>query len=112
MPYEKSVFDKLFVGVRDAGAEIIRRKGRTNWGIGLTLTRTVESIVRNENSVLTVSCYLENYHEIGDVCLSVPAIVNRDGVKRIIDLPLSKKEEEAFQKSADAVKGIIKSLGL
>jgi L-lactate dehydrogenase len=111
-PYEKSVLDKLFVEVRDAGAEIIRRKGRTNWGIGLTLTRIVESILRNENSVLTVSCYLENYHGIGDVCLSVPAVVNRDGVKRIIDLPLSKKEEEAFQKSADAVKEIIKSLGL
>ena len=112
MPYEESVFDKLFVGVRDAGTEIIRRKGRTNWGIGLTLTRIVESIVRNENSVLTVSCYLENYHGIGDACLSVPAVVNRDGVKRIIDLPLNKKEEEAFQKSVDAVKEIIKSLGL
>jgi len=112
MPFEESVFDNLFVGVRDAGSEIIRRKGRTNWGIGLTLTRIVESIVRDENSVLTVSCYLENYHGIGDVCLSVPAIVNRDGVKRIIDLPLSPKEEEALQKSADAVKEIIKSLGL
>jgi len=112
MPYDKSVLDKLFVEVRDAGTEIIRRKGRTNWGIGLTLTRIVESIVRNENSVLTVSCYLENYHGVEDVCLSVPAIVGSDGVKRTIDLPLSKEEEEAFQKSADAVKEIIKSLGL
>jgi len=112
MPFEESVFDNLFVGVRDAGSEIIRRKGRTNWGIGLTLTRIVESIVRDENSVLTVSCYLENYHGIEDVCLSVPAIVNRDGVKRIIDLPLSPKEEQALQTSAEAVKEIIKSLGL
>ena len=112
MPYQKNALDKLFVGVRDAGTEIIRRKERTNWGIGLTLTRIVESIVRNENSILTVSCYLENYHGTGDVCLSVPALVNRDGVKRIIDLPLSKEEEEAFQKSADAIKETIKSLGL
>jgi L-lactate dehydrogenase len=112
VPYKKSVFDELFVEVRDAGKEIIRRKGRTNYSIGLSLTKIVESIIRGENSILTVSCYLENYHGVGDVCLSVPAVVNRAGVKRIIDLPLDEKEEEAFRKSADAVKEINKSLGL
>jgi L-lactate dehydrogenase len=112
VPYKESVFDELFVKVRDTGKEIIRRKGRTNYSIGLSLTKIVESIVRNENSILTVSCYLENYHGIGDVCLSVPAVVNRDGVKKIIDLPLNEKEEEAFRKSAEAVKEINKSLGL
>ena len=112
VPYDESVFDELFVKVRDAGKEIIRRKGRTNYSIGLSLTKIVESIVRNENSILTISCYLENYHGVGDVCLSVPAVVNRDGVKKIIDIPLDEKEEEAFRKSAEAVKEINKSLGL
>lgn len=112
VPYEKSIFDELFMKVRDAGKEIIRRKGRTNYSIGLSLTKIVESIVRNENSILTVSCYLENYHGIGDVCLSVPAVVNRDGVKKIIDIPLDEEEEEAFRKSAEAVKKINRSLGL
>jgi len=46
------------------------------------------------------------------VCLSVPAVVNRDGVKKIIDLPLDEKEEEAFRKSAETVKEINRSLGL
>jgi L-lactate dehydrogenase len=112
VPYKKSVFDELFLKVRDAGKEIIARKGRTNYSIGLSLTKIVESIVRNENSILTISCYLENYHGIEDVCLSVPAVVNRDGVKKIIDLPLDEKEEKAFRKSAEAVKEINKSLGL
>ena len=112
VPYKKSVFDDLFMEVRDAGKEIIRRKGRTNYSIGLSLTKIVESIIRNENSILTVSCYLENYHGIEDVCLSVPVVVNRDGVKKIIDLPLDAKEEAAFRKSAEAVKEINKSLGL
>ena len=112
VPYDESVFDELFVKVRDAGNEIIRRKGRTNFSIGLSLTKIIESIVRNENSILTISCYLENYHGVGDVCLSVPAVVNRDGVKKIIDIPLDEKEEEAFRKSAEAVKEINKSLGL
>jgi L-lactate dehydrogenase len=112
VPYKKSVFDELFVEVRDAGKEIIRRKGRTNYSIGLSLTKIVESIIRGENSILTVSCYLENYHGVGDVCLSVPAVVNREGVEKIIDLPLDSQEEEAFRKSAEAVQEINKSLGL
>lgn len=112
IPYDPSYFDELFIKVRDAGKEVIRRKGRTNYSIGLSLTRIVESIIRNENSILTVACYLENYHGVNDVCLSVPAVVNRDGIRKIIDLPLTAEEETAFQKSAEAVKEINKSIGL
>jgi len=112
VPYETSVFDELFVRVRDAGKEIIRRKGRTNYSIGLSLTKIVESILRNEHSILTLSCYLDDYHGIGDVCVSVPVVVNRDGVKQIIDLPLDATEEEAFRKSVETIKETNKSLGL
>jgi L-lactate dehydrogenase len=112
VPYDRSVFDQLFAKVRDAGKEIIKRKGRTNYSIGLSLTRIVESIVRDENSILTVSCYLEGYHGVTDACLSVPVVVNREGIKQMIDLPLDEKEDEAFRKSAETVKEINKSLGL
>jgi L-lactate dehydrogenase len=111
-PYDNELFNELFLKVRNAGAEIIRKKGRTNYSIGLSLTKIVESIIRNENSILTVSCYLENYHGVSDVCLSVPAVVNRDGLKEIIALPLDEKEKAEFQKSADIVKETNKSLGL
>jgi L-lactate dehydrogenase len=112
IPYNSDVFDKLFLEVRDAGKSIIEKKGRTNYSIGLSLTRIVESIIRDENSVLTVSCFLESYKGIEDVCLSVPAIVNREGIKTIIDIPLDSEEEVAFRKSAQAVKEINRSLGL
>lgn len=111
-PYDNELFNELFLKVRNAGAEIIKKKGRTNYSIGLSLTKIVESIIRNENSILTVSCYLENYHGVSDVCLSVPAVVNRDGLKEIIALPLDEKERAEFQKSAAIVKETNKSLGL
>jgi L-lactate dehydrogenase len=111
-PYDNELFNELFLKVRNAGAEIIKKKGRTNYSIGLSLTKIVESIIRNENSILTVSCYLENYHGVSDVCLSVPAVVNRDGLKEIIALPLDEKEKAEFQKSAEIVKETNKSLGL
>jgi L-lactate dehydrogenase len=112
LPYDTDAFDELFLKVKNAGNEIIKRKGRTNYGVGLSLTKIVESIIRNENSILTVSCFLENYQGVSDVCLSVPAVVNRDGIREIITLPLDEKEIEAFRKSADIIKEINNSLGL
>lgn len=112
IPYDEGLFDELFLTVKNAGREIIERKGRTNYGVGLSLAKIVESIIRNENSILTVSCYLENYQGVSGVCLSVPAVVNGDGVRQTIELPLNEEEREAFRRSADIVKKINKSLGL
>lgn len=112
VPYDSEMFNELFLKVKNAGYEIIERKGRTNYGVGLSLTKIVESIIRDENSVLTVSCFLEDYHGVSDVCLSVPAIVNRDGIKETIELPLDEKEIEDFRKSAATIKKINDSLEL
>lgn len=104
--YSLEHFDGLFLKVRDAGYEIIKRKGRTHFAVALGLTRIIESIVRDENAVLTVSCLLEDYHGVSDICLSVPAILGRSGIKGIIKLPLEQKEIEDFQKSAALIKQV------
>jgi L-lactate dehydrogenase len=98
--------------VRNAGYEIIKRKGRTFYAVALGMTKIVESIIRDENAVLTVSCFLEDYHGVSDICLSVPVILNRSGVKETIRLPLDDKEIADFQKSAAVIKSVADSLGL
>jgi L-lactate dehydrogenase len=112
VPYNLDDFNKLFLKVKNAGYEIIKRKGRTFYAVALGMTRIVESILRNENAVLTVSCFLENYHGVSDICLSVPVVLNRNGVKEIIELPLDEKERTDFQKSAAIIKNVAHSLGL
>ena len=112
VPYDLEHLNELFLKVRNAGIEIIRRKGRTNYAVALGMTRIVESIVRDENSVMTVSCFLEDYYGVDDICLSVPAIVNRRGVREIINLPLNKEEETRFRASAAIVKNVIGSLNI
>lgn len=112
VPFTEREFDDMFLKVRNAGYEIIKRKGRTNYGVALAVTRIVRSILRNENSVLTVSTLLEDYYGVNDVCLSVPTIVNRKGIKEIIKLPLDENEIEEFQKSATIIKNVIDSLKL
>lgn len=110
LPYKVDDLNRLFLQVRDAGYEIMKRKGRTNYAVALGMTKIVESIVRDENAIVTVSTFLGNYHGVSDVCLSVPVILNRSGVKGIINLPLNEEEIVNFQKSADIIKKVITSL--
>jgi L-lactate dehydrogenase len=112
VPFTEREFEDMFLKVKNAGYEIIRRKGRTNYGVALAITRIVRCILRNENSVLTVSTLLEDYHGVNDICLSVPAIVNKKGIKEIIKLPLNENEISDFQKSATIIKNAIDSLKL
>jgi len=112
VPYDAVELENLFLKVRGAGYEIIKRKGRTFYAVALGMTKIVESIVRNENAVATVSCLLEDYYSVSDVCQSVPVILNRTGIKETIRLPLDEKEIADFQKSATIIKNVVNSLGL
>jgi len=89
--------------VRDSAYHIIDYKGSTFYGIGLSLVRISGAILRDENSVLTVSALLQGEYGIHDICLSVPCIVGENGVVRIIDAQLAPQEQEALRRSAEAI---------
>lgn len=89
--------------VRDSAYHIIDYKGSTYYGIGLSLVRISGAILRNENSVLTVSTLLQGEYGIRDICLSVPCIVGENGVVRIIDAELAPDEQEGLNRSAQAI---------
>ena len=89
--------------VRDSAYHIIDYKGSTYYGIGLSLVRISGAILRNENSVLTISTLLRGEYGIHDICLSVPCIVGENGVVRIIDARLAPEEQEALSRSAQAI---------
>ena len=86
--------------VRNSAYHIIDYKGSTYYGIGLSLLRISEAILRNEQSVLTVSTHLRGEYGLYDICLSVPCVVGHDGVERIIDAHLEPKEQEQLERSA------------
>jgi L-lactate dehydrogenase len=102
--------EALFEQVKNAAYEIINRKGATNFAIGLALVRIAESVLRDENSVLTVSSLIDGYHDIRDVCLSIPAIVNRNGIAGTLKLTLDEKEREGLRHSAAVLKEVISQL--
>lgn len=109
---DTALLDGLFSRVKNAAYEIIERKGRTYYAIGLGLTRIVESVLRNENAILTISSLLQDYYGVNDICLSVPSIVNREGVKATLKIPLNTGELESFRASASILKEIASSLNM
>ena len=103
---------KTFENVKNAAYEIIDRKGATYYAVALAVRRIVEAIVRNENSILTVSSLLEGEYGLNDICLSIPSQLNLNGIERIINIPLSEEETRLLKKSADSLKQVISGLDL
>ena len=97
VPYDPVELDNLFQRVKNVGYEIIKRKGRTFYAVAMGMTKIVESIIRNENAVSTVSCLLEDYYGVSDVCLSVPVILNRTGIKETISFRSMKEKLLIFK---------------
>jgi L-lactate dehydrogenase len=104
--------DEIFRRVRTAAYEIIDRKGATYYAIALGTTRLIEAILRDQNTVATVSTLLEGEYGIEDVCLSVPAVIGRGGIDRVIHVPLSAGELKALRHSAQTLKDVIAKVGL
>ncbi|MDQ2085998.1 L-lactate dehydrogenase [Herbivorax sp. ANBcel31] len=101
---------QIYENVKNAAYQIIDRKGATYYAVALAVRRIVEAIVRNEDSILTVSSLLEGQYGLSDVCLSVPTLVNKDGIDKVLTVPISDDEKEKLSKSGDALKEIIKHI--
>ncbi len=104
--------EQIFVRVRDSAYRIIERKGETSYGIGLALDRITRAILNDENAILPVSSLFSDYPGGKEVYLSLPAVVNREGVRQVIRLRLDPGEEQALAGSAAVIREVIDQLDL
>jgi L-lactate dehydrogenase len=96
--------------VKDSAYHIIGYKGATYFAVAMALIEIVEAILRDQNSVLTVSTFLNGEYGIEDVCLSVPCIISNEGIKEIIVGKLSDSEQKLLIHSSETIKNAIKSI--
>lgn len=101
---------QIFEETRDGGAEIIKAKGATFYGVALAATRLLGAIMGNENSVLTLTTALNGNYGISDVAVSLPCVVNRNGIDRYLDIRMSEDELDQLRLSAEKLKGVIKEV--
>lgn len=108
---EKNDLDNIYQEVKNSAYRIIEKKGATYYAIALATTRIVEAIVKNQHSVMPVSCYVEGHYGLNDVCLGIPAILGSNGIEKVLDIPLNDEEMEKLTASANKLKEVIKDLG-
>ncbi len=105
--YSLDDLERLFINVRDAAYHIIQRKGATYYGIAMGLVRLTKAILQNENSILTVSAYLDGEYGQNDIYIGVPAVVNRNGIREVLELKLNEEEKEKFAHSVKVLKEVM-----
>ncbi len=110
LAHDQEAMDGIFRQTRDAAYEIIKGKGATYYAVAAGLMRIVEAVLRNQNTVLSVSSLIEGYYGLSDVALSLPTVVNRKGVERVLRLDLSPEEIEGLRHSSGILKATLAQL--
>ena len=101
--------EQIHKSVVNAAYEIIDKKKATYYGIGMALNRIIRAILDDENSILTVSTYLEDgRYGQDDVFIGVPAIINENGVRELVELDLDEEEQAKLNNSCNLIKDMRK----
>lgn len=98
--------EEIFIRTRDAAYEIIDAKGSTSYGIGMGLARITRAIFQNQEVALPVSALLRGEYGHEDMYIGTPAIVNRKGIRRVVELELDDYEAQQFDKSVATLREI------
>jgi L-lactate dehydrogenase len=101
---DKTVKQDIDRKVRMAAYHIIAGKGATYYGIGSALARIVEVILKNQRAILTVCSPINEVLGIKNVTLSLPCLINGEGIIDAIFLTLNKSEQKALRRSAQIIK--------
>lgn len=101
--FDDAALDRIADDVVHAAYRIIEGKGATSSAIGVSTARIVEAILGDEHAVLPVSSVLDGQHGIAGIALSLPTVVGRAGIERVLEVPMEDGELAALHRSADAI---------
>lgn len=102
-----SFMEYIPMSVKNAAYEMINTKGYTNYAVALAVRRICEAITGDEKAILTVSALMDGEYGLNGLYIGIPAIVGKEGIKKVIEVPLKDKEREDFISSANKMKEII-----
>lgn len=103
----KAEMDEIYHAVRDSAYEIIERKGATYYGIGMAAAKIAEAIVRDSHTVAPISVSLNGEYGLDGLCLSIPTMIGSGGAEQILQISLSKEEQDKLKKSAEELKSVL-----
>lgn len=100
--------NEIFERTRDAAYHIIDKKGSTSYGIGMGMARITRAIMKNQEVVVAVSALLQGEYGHEDIYIGTPAVINRTGIARVVELDLQEKEQEQFDNSVQTLDAILR----
>lgn len=106
----QATLHRLYEEVRSSAYAVIQRKGATYYGIAMAVLRIVRAIIRDEHSVLPVSCYVQGHYGMEDLCVGVPAIIGAQGIEHVLDIPLDDHEQQLLRDSASQLRAVLNDL--
>lgn len=102
--------DELVLDTAKAGWEVYNRKGTTYYGIATATVGIIKAIMNNENKIMPISTLLEGEYGEKDVFCGVPAVLNSDGVKEVVEIHMTDEELNKFKASIKIIKEYTKKI--
>jgi len=102
--YNEEKVREIFAFTNKSGAEVIRLKGGAGYAVGVAIRELVHAVILDSQAVLPVSSYQTGVLGIDGICLSLPTVIGRSGVKKVVDIALDEKELEGIRNCAKVLK--------
>lgn len=105
--FNEDVKSHILNEIKKGGADIIKRKGATYYGVAVCVATLVDSLLRDSDTIRTVSTVLDGEFGVSDVALSLPTIIGSSGAKKVLLPNITDAELSLFHKSAEACKAVL-----
>ena len=102
--------DKLVLDTARAGWEVYNRKGTTYYAIATATVGIIKAIINDENKIIPVSTLLDGEYGEYNVFSGVPAVLNSEGVKEVVEIDMKEEELRKFKASNEIIRGYINKL--
>ncbi|MDE3741725.1 malate dehydrogenase [Maribacter polysaccharolyticus] len=92
------------------GATLTKLLGTSAWyAPGAAVSALVQAIACDQKKMFPCSTMLDGEYGLSDICIGVPVILGKNGIEKIVDVPLSEAEKAKMKESAE---GVSKTNGL
>ncbi|WP_062076858.1 L-lactate dehydrogenase [Demequina globuliformis] len=108
---DEAAREQIHHDVMRSAYTIIEGKGATNYAVGAAGARIVEAVLGDQRRIMPVSTLID-YPNVGEVCMSVPAVIGRHGIEHHADVPMDDAERAALEASARSIRETADKFGV
>ena len=107
----KKRINEIVQRTRDGGAEIVGllKTGSAYYAPASSAISMAEAYLKDKKQVLPCAAYLTGEYGVKGLYVGVPVVIGAGGVERVVELKLSRAERAMFDKSLDAVRGLVEA---